>query len=258
MLSLSYNSKQKKRASTLVALGTSEQEAAKNLIAAGLYRESVVHLYFTCFYLSQALLCHVLGPRPSHQHIESSLHKHYGRNHKFPNRYVKLHSQLHQQRTEFDYKTTHTPDPDVLKRQIKLLTRYVDFVLKVVPRVETIDLLRGFLEDNPNKIKDFSFDIYCPKTYAHHTRLTFWHPPFYIEKFGVKQMVRGATRYLRSLRVLRSGDYVAGLNSRVNQYADDHIIMIDIDAINPAVESALKPIGGILLKSRRGFHFIGS
>lgn len=129
--------------------------------------------------------------------------------------------------------------------------------MSVVPRVEVLDLLKSISEDNPDKIKDFSFDIYCPKTYAHHTRLTFWQPPFYLGIFGVSQMVLGAARLLRGLRVRRSKDYVVGLNSRVNQYKDDHLIMVDMDAVNPGVESALKPIGGILLKSGRGYHFIG-
>jgi hypothetical protein len=133
----------------------------------------------------------------------------------------------------------------------------VKFALKVVPRVEVVDLLKGIAEDNPNKIKDFSFDIYCPKTYSHHTRLTFWQPPFYLDIYGVPKIVKGAVRFLRGLKVRRSSDYVVGLNSRVNQYKDDHLIMADIDTVNPAVEAALKPIGGILLKSGRGFHFIG-
>lgn len=33
--------------------------------------------------------------------------------------------------------------------------------------------------------------------------------------------------------------------------------MLDIDSLDSAVESALRGIGGILLKSGRGFHFIG-
>jgi hypothetical protein len=33
--------------------------------------------------------------------------------------------------------------------------------------------------------------------------------------------------------------------------------MLDMDALNPEIETALKPIGGILLKTGRGFHFIG-
>ncbi|MDD5541022.1 MAG: hypothetical protein PHG61_10065, partial [Candidatus Marinimicrobia bacterium] len=57
MKKIQYTPRQKKRASTFMALGTSEYEAAEKLIGSGLYRESVVHLYFTCFYVSQALLC---------------------------------------------------------------------------------------------------------------------------------------------------------------------------------------------------------
>jgi len=33
--------------------------------------------------------------------------------------------------------------------------------------------------------------------------------------------------------------------------------MLDIDTVNPVIEAALKPTGGILIKSGRGFHFIG-
>lgn len=257
MKKLVYTPAQKKHASTMMALGTSELVAAEKLISAGLYREVVVHLYFTCFYVSQAVLCQTLKRSPSHKHLEGELHRVYGRSRTFPRRYVELHVLLHKQRTEFDYNTTHTPDPDVLKKQFKALDAYVTFALKIVPRVEVFDLLKSFLADNPKIIKDFSFDIYCPKTYSHHTRLTFWQPPFYIDIFGVKQIAQHASEMLRRLRVKRTKDYVVGLNSRVNQYRDDHLLMVDIDAVNPAVESALKPFGGLLLKSGRGFHFIG-
>ena len=240
-----------------MALGTSERDAAEKLIENGLYREAVVHLYFTCFYISQAMLCHILQANPSHANVESNLHKSYGRNPDFPRRYVDLHVRLHKMRLEFDYHTTHTPDPDDLKNQLKILTAYVKFALHVVPRVEVTDLLRSVSEDNPDKIKDFSFDIYCPKTYSHHTRLTFWQPPFYLDIFSVSHIASGAMRFLRGLRVRRSKNYVVGLNSRVNQYKDDHLIMLDIDSVNPVIEAALKPVGGILLKSGRGFHFIG-
>lgn len=185
------------------------------------------------------------------------MHKVYGRSRSFPRRYVKLHVVLHGQRNEFDYNTTHTPDPDVLKKQLKMLASYVSYALKIVPRVEVFDLLKSFISDSPKTIRDFSFDVYCPKTYSHHTRLTFWQPPFYLDIFNVKQIARYASEMLHKLRVKRTKDYVVGLNSRVNQYKDDHLLMIDIDAVNPAVESALKPFGGILLKSGRGFHFIG-
>lgn len=240
-----------------MALGTSERDAAEKLIDAGLYREAVVHLYFTCFYISQSLLCAIIKANPSHEHVQTQLHKTYGRKHDFPRRYVKLHTELHVQRNEFNYRTTHAPDPDDLKQQLRTLTSYVKFCQRVVPVVEAADLLKSLLADNPSLIKDFSFDIYCPKTYSHHTRLTFWQPPFYLEIFGIKRLAGEAGRMLKRLKVNRAEDYVVGLNSRVNQYDDDHLIMIDIDAVNPAVEALLKPIGGVLLKSGRGFHFIG-
>jgi uncharacterized protein (UPF0332 family) len=226
-----------------MALGTSELEAAVKLVEVGLYREAVVHLYFTCFYVSQALLCDKIGSGISHQSLNTQMHRFYGRRRDFPRRYVELHTELYNQRTEFDYKTTHTPDPELLKRQLKTLRAFVKHAMKVVPRVEVI--------------RDFSFDVYCPKTYSHHTRLTFWQPPFYLDIFGVEQIKNQAVNLLGKLKVKRHDDYVVGLNSKVNQYKDDHLVMLDIDTVNPAVEAALKPIGGMLLKSGRGFHFIG-
>lgn len=257
MKPLNYTPKQKRRASTLMALGTSECQAADKLVEVELFREAVVHLYFTCFYVSQAILCDKSTSEPSHKKLNCEMHRIFGRRKDFPRRYVDLHTELYTQRTEFDYKTTHTPDPEQLKRQLKNLNSYVRYALRVVPRVEALDLLRGLLEGNTDQIKDFSFDVYCPKTYMHHTRLTFWQPPFYLKIFGVNQIARHAIALLGQLRVRKHDDYVVGLNSKVNQYRDDHLIMVDIDTVNPVVESALKPIGGILLKSGRGFHFIG-
>jgi uncharacterized protein (UPF0332 family) len=254
-LSLTY--RQKKRASTLMALGVSEFEAVEKLLEEKLYRETVVHLYFTCFYVSQALLANHITTTPSHKHLEAELHRRFGRRRDFPRRYVRLHSFLHNLRTEFDYKTTHTPDPDLLQAKGRVLAAYVRFALRVVPRVDVIDIIRGLHEEHPETIRDFSFDVYCPRTYAHHTRLTVWQPPFYLDIFTPQRLGREAQRLLGNLRVRRAGDYVVGLNSRMNQYRAVHLVMLDIDSVDPGVEAALKPIGGILLKSGRGFHFIG-
>ena len=240
-----------------MALGSSECEASERLLDGDLYREAVVHLYFTCFYVSQALLCDSLPPSPSHKALNTCLHKVYGRHQEFPRRYVDLHTELHEQRTRFDYRTPHTPDPEDLRRQFTRLQAYVKFAMKVVPRVEVFDMLKGIADDNEGKVRDFSFDVYCPKTYSHHTRLTFWQPPFYLDIFGVNKIASQAKRMFQQLRVRNHQNYVVGLNSKVNQYQDDHLLMVDIDAVNPAVEAALKPIGGVLLKSGRGFHFIG-
>ena len=257
MLKLDYTYQQKRRASTLMALGSSEYEAAELLVCEQLYREAVVHMYFASFYLSQALLVQKLKSNPSHKNLENTLHKTYGKHSDFPRRYVDLHSLLHKLRTETSYRSTHVPSPRVVEQKAGVLEKYLRFSLKHVPRLEIIELIRGIYGENEDTIGDFSFDVYCPKTYAHHTRLTMWQPPFYLDIFGPKQLALHAQRMLKTLKVRNATDYVVGLNSKLDQYRDVHLIMLDIDSVAPGVEAALKPTGGFLLKSGRGFHFIG-
>ncbi len=125
-----------------------------------------------------------------------------------------------------------------------------------MPKVETLEILRGIHEKNGDVIKDFSYDIYCPKTYAHHTRITFWQPPFYLDIFSIEKLAEKSRLMLKILRIRRHEDYVVGLNSRLDQYKSIQLIMLDIDSVDSAVEHELKAYGGVLLKSGRGFHFI--
>jgi len=257
-LKLTYDFKHKKIASTLLSLGLTEFEAASTLIDKTLYREAVVHMYFTCFYLTQTLLQDYLKAKPSHKAVQMTLHEIYGRSPNFPRRYIDLHTSLHELRTTVDYKTTHVPSPYLLKRKLRVLNSYVQFVSRNVPKVDTLEILRNVYESNKKDIKDFSYDIYCPKTYSHHTRITFWQPPSYLGLYSPEQLAKHTRSLLRTLRVRRCGDYVVGLNSKLNQYKPVHLIMLDIDSLDPSVESALKDIGGVLLKTGRGFHFIGN
>jgi uncharacterized protein (UPF0332 family) len=254
---LIYTYSQKKRASTKFALALSEVEAARHLIEAQLFREAVVHMYFACFYVAQALLAKHLKSNPSHKGVERELHRRYGTSRTFPRRYVKLHSALHELRNEFDYRSAHSPSPKLLLAKQRQLEAYLRFAGKVVPRIRVLDILEGLLSTHGDAISDLSFDIYCPATYAHHTRLTMWQPPFYLRIFGPEGLGRAAHELLKQLRVRRHVDYVVGLNSRVNQYGEAQLILLDIDTVDPEVESALRAVGGILLKSGRGFHFLG-
>lgn len=255
---LTYDLPKKKRASTLLSLGLSELEAAETLIENELYREAVVHLYFCAYYITQSLLQDYLRKKNGHEFVESNLHKIYGKCSWFPRRYVELHAFLHKLRTEFNYKATHVPSPRLVKQKASVLRAYLKFAFKHVPKVETIEILRGIYDANSSLIQDFSFDIYCPKTYSHHTRITFWQPPFYLDIFGPKLLAEKSKLLLKSLKVRRNDDYVVGLNSRLDQYKPVHLLMLDIDSLDSSVEHELKEIGGVLLKSGRGFHFIGS
>lgn len=258
MKKLVYSYKEQKRASTMLALAQSEYEAASVLIEKDLNKEAVVHLYFTCFYISQALLIKYITLNPSHKSLNGTLHKTYGRANFFPKMYVKLHSRLHVMRTEYDYRNSYSPDPEIMKKELLGIDKYLKFAFKFVPKVETQDIISGIYQDNKIIIRDFSYDIYCPKTYFHHVRITFWQPPFYLPVFSYKKLIIILKKSLQSLKVKRCDDYVIGINSRLDQYSDAHLLMLDIDSVNPAIEKALKFYGGILLKSGRGYHFIGT
>lgn len=253
---LIYTLPKKKKASTLLSLGLSELEAAGNLVDAELYREAVVHLYFCAYYVSQSLLQNDLRAKSSHEAVERQLHKTYGKSSWFRRRYIDLHCFLHNLRNEFNYKATHVPNPRLVRSKLAVLRAYVAFAFRHVPKVETLEILRGIHEKNLGLIKDFSYDIYCPKTYAHHTRVTFWQPPFYLDLFSLEQLAEKAKLMLKGLKVRRHEDYVVGLNSRLDQYKSIQLIMLDIDSVDSTVEHELKAYGGVLLKSGRGFHFI--
>ena len=171
---------------------------------------------------------------------------------------MELHTRLHELRNEFDYKVAYSPQPKLVAQKLRVLQSYIAFAMKTVPKVETAELLAGILAENSMEIKDFSYDVYCPKTYAHHTRMTLWQPPFYVEVFSPLQLQTQARRLLQNLRVKRPNDYVVGLNSRLDQYGGAHLIMLDIDSLDASVEAYLGKLGGVLLKSGRGFHFIGN
>lgn len=255
---LTYDVHKKKKASTMLALGLSELEAAEKLVESELYREAIFHLYFCAYYIAQSLLQNQLGRKNNHDFIQTSLHKAYGRAKWFPRKYVALHTELHRLRNEYNYKATHVPSHQLVKRKLSSLRMYVKFAFRHVPKVDAAEIIESIFANNPEKIKDFSYDIYCPKTYSHHTRMTFWQPPFYLPIFNHVKLSEKAKIMLASLKVNRAEDYVVGLNSRLNQYSDVHLLMLDIDSLDTEVEHELKKIGGVLLKSGRGFHFIGS
>ena len=124
--------------------------------------------------------------------------------------------------------------------------------------VDSFDLLREIASIHSYAAKDLSFDIYCPKSYSHHFRFTMWLPPdSVILDVDVEQLIEQARLFAGYLESERNGDYAIGLNSRVNQYAEKHLLMLDLDSIDEAAIERLAEYGGYLLKSGRGYHFIG-
>jgi hypothetical protein len=63
---------------------------------------------------------------------------------------------------------------------------------------------------------------------------------------------------LKDLGIRESSDYVLGLNSRVNQYAPQHLLLLDLDDISTLPFHKFKGEPGYFLRTASGFHFIGS
>ena len=255
-LNLNYNPEQKKKASTFLSIAKGEFESAEVLIEKELYRESIVHMYFCCFYIAKAFLVHKIRSNAGHKSVDINLHKFYSKNKKIPNFYIKLHSFLHELRTKHNYREFHSPPPSVLEKKLNRLRNYVSFAFKNIPKTTVLDIMREIYEANKDFVRNFSYDVYCPKTYSHHTRITFWQPPFYLGIFPPEKICEKVKKMLFSLKVKQSSNYVLGLNSRLDQYSDIHLIMLDIDTLDAGVEESLHAIGGVVLKSGRGLHFI--
>ncbi len=250
---------EKRRASTALALAWSESETAQLLISRRRLREAVRHLYFACFYAGQAALADKLPPRPSHKMIETRLHESFKHRSLPPRRYVRLHSELHNLRNGVDYRAAPTPDATQLESRLRALQRYLRWMTRVVPRVELPEILAAIVQDHQTVAQELSFDIYHPSPYYDgQTRMTVWQPARDVKSFTPNALIRHARRFLAAIRADFPDGYVAGLNSRLNQYGEPvHLLMLDLDTTDPAVESALSAIGGTLVKSGRGFHFIG-
>jgi uncharacterized protein (UPF0332 family) len=252
------NIRQKKKATTKFSIATGELMAAQELITKGLFKESVIHLYFCSFNLAQATLADILKS-DKHSTVEREFNRKYGRGRGIvPQKYVRLHNTLHKERELHSYKATYSPKSADVKKWLRLLTSFHLFINRTLDKVTTIDIIKSMYAENPNSVRDFSYDIYCPKTYSHHNRITYWQPPFYIDIFNHIKIVSVLREALRKLKVRKNENYVLGLNSKVSQYSNDHYLMLDFDSLDTDVESVLKDVGGVILRSGRGYHFIGN
>jgi uncharacterized protein (UPF0332 family) len=258
-MKLKFSNAQKRRASSSLALALSEFECADLLLKAKKYRETAGRLYFSCFHVGHALLADRLASNASHDSVEREIHRSFKDRRIPPARYKSLHSALHSLRTQLDYKTSAAPDPERLVSERQSVDAYLRYATRLVPRVEISEILSDIVAVHRNNVQELSFDIYHPRPYYDgQTRLTVWQPAQAVKAFTPEKLIRMARRFLADIDAGFPEGYVAGLNSRLNQYGEPvHLLMLDLDTTDEAVEAALRPIGGTLVKSGRGFHFIG-
>jgi hypothetical protein len=168
-----------------------------------------------------------------------------------------LLADLTEERTLADYgEYVSTMERDVARRITKV-EAFIRRASKEIPPISTEKILEILVELNPD-IRDFSFDLYCPKSYYHHTRFTAWAPKGRVTDKWLRSLLSSGIRTLKQLRVKEANDYVLGIDSRVNQYAEKHLIMLDFDNVSTIPPRILKREPGFLFRTGSGFHLIGS
>lgn len=213
-------------------------------------------LYYSAHHAAVALLSLIGDSSKSHSSIKTNFSKKWVQGRGFPKLYGRLLRQLYEERRKADYgEYVSTLESDIQKR-LRQVGQFIKLAVKKVPPMSFNEILQSMLGENP-QIRDLSFDVYCPKSYYHHTRFTLWCPKGRLTDAWPKRALNASVRSLKSLDVQEAGEYVIGLNSRVNQYSEEHIVMLDFDNVSTIPSHRLAGEPGFLFRTGSGFHFIG-
>jgi uncharacterized protein (UPF0332 family) len=231
---------------------------AKLLLPSGQTRLGAVNrLYYSSHHAAKALL-QLIGINPrSHSAIISQFSYEWIKKRGFPASYGKLLKDLEIDRKRSDYGeyvSTYQKEIESIYRRVNI---FVEKVGRVIPPITIAKILEIIVNENP-EIRDFSFDIYCPKSYYHHTRLTIWCPKGRCTQKWLNTLLNSSIKTLNNLHVKQSYAYVIGLNSRINQYEPMHLLMLDFDDISTIPRDRFKKEPGFIFRTGSGFHFIGA
>ena len=254
----SYPARTLERAHWWMAKALDALEEARLLIPSGRTRLGArSRLYYAAHHAAVALL-RLDGVAPkAHAAVKSQFGLRWVKQRRFPAKYAELLSTLHSERDRADYGEYVTTGRRDLEKTFRRVDQFIRRAQREIPPISTARILTMLVEANP-EIRDFSFDVYCPKSYFHHTRFTVWTPKGRVSDSWLRSVLATSIRSLNTLRVRESKDYVLGLNSRVNQYRPMHLLMLDLDDISSVPTSKFAKEPGFLFRTGSGFHFIGS
>ena len=155
-------------------------------------------------------------------------------------------------------KLTKKTQREISRALIRLLEAVLNQTSAFTPRLPVEELLRP-ITGKGTSVTDISFDIFCPRAYKHHTRLTIWMPRIIAHGDHALKALKKGRAMLKSCGVTHVDQYVIGLNSRVNQYRQQHLLMLDFDDITyeDLPRKALAGEPGVLMRTATGFHFLG-
>jgi uncharacterized protein (UPF0332 family) len=233
-------------------------EEARVLIPSGKTRSGAYsRLYYSAHHAAVALLRLIGNKAKTHSSVKAEFGKAWVKRRGFPPTYGKILKSLSIDRTKADYGEFVPSMKRDLDSRYKTVYNFIKRAQKEIPPISTAKILLLLVAENP-EIRDLSFDIYCPKTYYHHTRFTSWCPKGRVTDKWLNTLLSQSIKMLQTLRVKESKEYVIGLNSRINQYEDYHIIMLDFDDVSSIPFDKFKGEPGFFFRTHSGFHFIGS
>lgn len=259
MPSQNYKPKHIERAHWWMAKALDTLAEADALIPSGQTRLGAINrLYYTTHHVAVALL-RLVGRSNVRKHstIKGQFGKEWVVDRGFPKLYGRLLNHLHDERGKADYGEFVPTFQDELEKTRRKVYRFIKRAWREIPPVSTAHILKMLVDENP-EIRDFSFDVYCPKSYSHHTRLTAWAPKGRVSDAWLGRLLSSSQKLLISLNVTESRDYVLGFNSRVNQYEEQHLLMLDFDNVSTIPYDSLSGEPGFFFRTESGFHFIGS
>ena len=254
-----YTAQSVERAHHWIAKAIDSLAEARALIPSGQTRLGAYsRLYYSAHHTAVALLRLIGRTRiKKHQAIRSEFGKNWVLRRNFPKRYGKVLKTLYTERYKADYGEYVPSTLRELETRVARVEAFIIRAQKEIPPISTADILSILVSENL-KIRDFSFDLYCPRSYSHHTRFTTWCPKGRVTDTWLKRLLNAHRRTLQALSVPEAKDYVLGLNSRVNQYAEAHIIMLDVDDLSSLPFHEFSGERGFFFRTHSGFHFIGS
>ncbi|MGA9115803.1 MAG: HEPN domain-containing protein [Bacteroidota bacterium] len=257
MPSPKYSDRDIERAHHWIVRAIDALEEARVLIPSGRTRLGAYsRLYYSAHHTAVALLRLIGNSANTHDAIKNQFGKAWVTQRGFPVRYGALLKTYYEDRRKADY-GEYVP---TMQRDLEVRVRVVDALIhraqKQIPPISMARIITLLVQDNPT-IRDFSFDFYCPRSYHHHTRFTVWCPKGRLTDRWLRRLLASATRTAKALGISDATDYVLGINSRVNQYEDAHLLMLDFDNVSSVPYHMFASEPGFFFRTHSGFHFLG-
>ncbi len=257
MAKVKYTDRSIERAHHWIARAIDALAEARALIPSGHTRLGAYsRLYYSAHHAAVALLRLVGDTAKTHDAVKNQFGATWVRRRGFPARYGRLLKDYYDDRRKADYGEYVPTMQRDLESRVRIIDAFIRRAQREIPPISIARIVALLVRANPT-IRDFSFDFYCPQSYHHHTRLTVWCPKGRITDRWLRKLHSAAAHTVRSLGIKEAKDYVLGINSRVNQYEDAHLLMLDFDNVSSVPYDRFRAEPGFFFRTHSGFHFLG-